>query len=142
MSNRAIAIVGMGARFAGARDLPSYWEMTLAGRDGFGPVPRDRWNAEAFVDENPRIADKSYAPAGGFIADVRSFPALALSIPPRRVEVMDPQQRFALEMALEALEDDAAGMRTPLAELVRRTPKEIIAVFEANEALSPVACPP
>ncbi len=117
MSNRAIAIVGMGARFAGARDLPSYWEMTLSARDGFGPVPKDRWRAEAFLDANPRIPDKSYAPAGGFIADVRSFPALALSIPPRRVEVMDPQQRFALEMALEALED--AGLTA--AKAPRRT---------------------
>ncbi len=101
----AIAIVGMGCRFAGAPDLQAYWKMTLEGRNGFGPVPADRWNAEAFFDTNRRATDKSYAPRGGFIEDIRSFPALALGIPPRRVEVMDPQQRFAVEVALQAIED-------------------------------------
>ena len=45
-----------------------------------------------------------------------------------------------LDQALEALEVNAGGMA--LAELVRRAPKEIIGVFEADEALSPAACPP
>ena len=100
-----IAVVGMGCRFAGAQDLHAYWEMITDGRDGFGPVPADRWDAEAFFDANPRATDKSYAPAGGFIEDVRSFPAIALQIPPRRVEVMDPQQRLGLEICLAAVED-------------------------------------
>ena len=100
-----IAVVGMGCRFAGAQDLQAYWEMIAAGRDGFGPVPADRWDADAFFDANPRATDKSYAPAGGFIDDVRSFPAIALQIPPRRVEVMDPQQRLSLEICLAAVED-------------------------------------
>ena len=104
-SGGGIAVVGMGCRFAGAQDLQAYWEMIASGRDGFGPVPADRWDAEAFFDANPRATDKSYAPAGGFIEDVRSFPAIALQIPPRRVEVMDPQQRLGLEICLAAVED-------------------------------------
>ncbi|MDP6944038.1 MAG: beta-ketoacyl synthase N-terminal-like domain-containing protein, partial [Myxococcota bacterium] len=103
--NGGIAVVGMGCRFAGAQDLQGYWEMIVEGRDGFGPVPDDRWDFEAFYDANPRAIDKSYAPAGGFIDDVRSFPAIALQIPPRRVEVMDPQQRLSLEICLSAVED-------------------------------------
>lgn len=105
----------MGCRFAGAQDLQAYWEMITEGRDGFGPVPADRWDAEAFFDANPRATDKSYAPAGGFIDDVRSFPAIALQIPPRRVEVMDPQQRLGLEICLAAVEDagyDAGSIPT------------------------------
>lgn len=47
-----------------------------------------------------------------------------------------------LEQALEALKDDAGGMKVPLADLVRRAPRDILEVFEANEALSPAACPP
>lgn len=100
-----IAIVGMGCRFADAPDLTAYWAQALEGRHAFGPVPADRWDAAAFFDANPRATDKSYAPTGAFIADVRSFPALALQVPPRRVEVMDPQQRFTLEVALEAIAD-------------------------------------
>lgn len=101
----AIAIVGMGARFAGAEDLQAYWDLMREGRDAFGPVPPDRWPAEVFFDTNKRATDKTYAPQGAFIDDIRTFPALALGLPPRRVEVMDPQQRFALEVSLNAVED-------------------------------------
>jgi 8-amino-7-oxononanoate synthase len=120
MSNRtshAIAIVGMGARFGGAPDLQAYWELTRDGRDAFGPVPADRWPHEVFFDENRRATDRTYAPKGAFLDDVRSFPALHLGIPPRRVEVMDPQQRLALEVALQAIEDSG---RSP-AGMPRRT---------------------
>ncbi|MCB9697941.1 MAG: aminotransferase class I/II-fold pyridoxal phosphate-dependent enzyme [Alphaproteobacteria bacterium] len=103
--SHAVAIVGMGCRFAGAPDLHAYWELTREGRQAFSPVPSDRWPNEAFFDTNRRATDRSYAPAGGFIDDVRSFPALHLGIPPRRVEVMDPQQRLSLEIALQAIED-------------------------------------
>lgn len=113
----AIAIVGMGCRFAGAPDLQSFWEMTRNGRNAFGPPPPDRWDHEAFFSTSKRHTDKSYAPVGGFIDDIRSFPALTLGIPPRRVEVMDPQQRFALEVGMQAIED--AGY-TP-SELPKRT---------------------
>ena len=112
-----IAIVGIGARFAKAEDLQSFWQLTVEGKDSFTPVPRDRWDMEVFFDANPRSRDKSYCPTGAFIDDVRSFPAVALAVPPRRVEVMDPQQRFALECALQAIEDSG---RNP-SDLPRRT---------------------
>ncbi|MCK6506343.1 acyltransferase domain-containing protein, partial [Myxococcota bacterium] len=104
-----VAIVGMGCRFAGADDLQAFWRMTRAGAHAFGPVPPDRWDPATFFDTNPRSTDKSYAPTGAFIADIRTFPAIALGLPPRRVEVMDPQQRLAIELALQAIED--AGLR-------------------------------
>ncbi len=102
----------MGCRFAGAPDLHRYWRLCLDGAASFGPVPPDRWDAAHFTSENPREADKSYAPKGAFIDDIRSFPALALKVPPRRVEVMDPQQRFALEVAIEALDDAGPGVNS------------------------------
>lgn len=115
--NTPIAIVGLGCRFAGAPDALAYWDMTREGRDGFGPVPPDRWSHDQFFDANPRATDKSYAPNGGFIEDIRSFPALHFGIPPRRVEVMDPQQRFSIEVALQAIQD--AGYQP--SEMARRT---------------------
>ncbi|MBX2796235.1 MAG: aminotransferase class I/II-fold pyridoxal phosphate-dependent enzyme [Myxococcales bacterium] len=113
----AIAIVGMGCRFAGAPDLHAYWEQMLSGQHGFGPVPPDRWPQKAFYDPSRRATDKTYAPAGGFIQDIRSFPALFLGIPPRRVEVMDPQQRMSIEVGLQAIHD--AGYRP--SEMPHRT---------------------
>lgn len=104
-----IAIVGMGCRFAGAADLHEYWTLCLEGTNAFGPVPADRWDNATFFDPSPRATDKSYAPTGGFIADVQTFPAMVFGLPPRRVEVMDPQQRLGLECALQAIED--AGLR-------------------------------
>ena len=113
----AIAIVGMGARFAGANDLHAYWRLLLEGRDSFGPVPPDRWHHDTFYDANPRAIDKSYVPKAAFMADVKSFPAITLGLPPRRVEVMDPQQRLALELSLQAIQDSG---RTP-ADMPERT---------------------
>ena len=113
----AIAIVGMGCRFAAAPDLHAYWQATLEGRDSFGPVPPDRWDHEAFYSKNPRKPDRSSAPHGAFIEDIRTFPALHLGIPPRRVEVMDPQQRFSIEVALQAIEDSGYAP----SEMPRRT---------------------
>ena len=112
-----IAIVGMSCRFADAPTLQDYWRMCLEGRDAFSPIPADRWDAAFFTSTNARDADRSYAPAGAFIKDVRSFPAVTLQIPPRRVEVMDPQQRMAIEVGLEAIEDSG---RSP-AEMPSRT---------------------
>jgi acyl transferase domain-containing protein/7-keto-8-aminopelargonate synthetase-like enzyme/NAD(P)-dependent dehydrogenase (short-subunit alcohol dehydrogenase family) len=112
-----IAIVGMSCRFAGAPDLHAFWSLTRAGRHSFGPVPEDRWSAAMFHTDSARDMDRTTAPHGAFIHDIRSFPALALGIPPRRVEVMDPQQRFALLTAMEAIED--AGYRSN--ELPRAT---------------------
>ena len=102
---RSVAIVGIGCRFAGAADVTSFWKLMVEGRDAFGPVPTDRWNHAAVYDPNPRAADKTYTDRGAFIDDIRSFPAVALQVPPRRVEVMDPQQRLTLECALDAIAD-------------------------------------
>ena len=85
----AIAIVGMGCKFAKAADLHGYWKLILDGDNGFGPVPEDRWPVDAVFSTNRRATDKSYAPAGAFIDDIQSFPALTFGLPPRRVEVMD-----------------------------------------------------
>lgn len=104
-SDRDIAIVGIGCRFAGAEDLQGFWQLQLRGEDAFGPIPRSRWNHSAVFDPDPGAADKTYSDRGAFIDDIRSFPALALRIPPRRVEVMDPQQRLTLECAYNAVED-------------------------------------
>lgn len=99
-----IAIVGIGCRFAGADNLQAFWRVTLEGQDQFAPVPPDRWDAAAFFDANPRARDKSYAPTGAWIDDVRSFPT-AFNVPPRRLDVTDPQQRLALECAIQAVTD-------------------------------------
>ena len=100
-----IAIVGMACRFPGAPDVSRYWQMVRDGRHAFGPPPQDRWSHEAFYSTQQRAMDRYYAPHGAFIDDIKSFAAMEFGIPPRRVEVMDPQQRMSLETAWYALQD-------------------------------------
>lgn len=101
----AIAVVGMACRFPGAENLNRYWQMIREGRHKFGRPPADRWDHDAFFSTSVRAVDRYYAPHGAFLDDVASFAAMEFGIPPRRVEVMDPQQRLALECAWLALQD-------------------------------------
>jgi 8-amino-7-oxononanoate synthase len=104
-----IAIVGMACRFPDAEDLPAYWRLLKEGRNAFRTPPADRWSHEAFYSSSQRTQDRYYVPTGAFLSDVRSFAALEFGIPPRRVEVMDPQQRITLEAAANALLDAGYG---------------------------------
>jgi 8-amino-7-oxononanoate synthase len=104
-SGGPIAIVGMACRFPGAPNVSRYWQLLRDGRHAFGPPPADRWTHAAFYSDVQRAADRYYAPHGAFVDDVRSFAAMEFGIPPRRVEVMDPQQRMTLEASWYALQD-------------------------------------
>jgi 8-amino-7-oxononanoate synthase len=105
LSSTGIAIVGMACRFPGAEDLPSYWRLLKEGRHAFVTPPSNRWSHEAFFSSSHRTMDKYYVPTGGFLSDVRHFAALEFGIPPRRVEVMDPQQRLSLVASADAMID-------------------------------------
>ncbi|MGC9501342.1 SDR family NAD(P)-dependent oxidoreductase [Streptomyces sp. WG7] len=103
-----IAVVGMAGRFPGADSVEDFWSLLEEGRDGVGPVPADRWDAE-------RLGTPAQ---GGFLGDIRRFDAAFFDIPAREAESLDPQQRLLLEAAWHALEDAAcapsslAGSRT------------------------------
>jgi acyl transferase domain-containing protein len=49
-----IAIVGMSCRFPGDAVNPSQlWEMLLEGKSAWSPIPKDKFNADAFFHPNP-----------------------------------------------------------------------------------------
>jgi hypothetical protein len=49
-----IAIVGMSCRFAGDATSPSkLWDLCLAGKDSWSPIPEDRFTLKSWYDENP-----------------------------------------------------------------------------------------
>lgn len=100
-----IAIVGMACRFPGAPSLDAYWQLLSEGGDGIGPIPADRWDADALYAEDPKVAGKSNSRHGGFIEDIDRFDAGFFGISPREAIQMDPQQRILLELAYEAFED-------------------------------------
>ncbi|MCA1909373.1 MAG: SDR family NAD(P)-dependent oxidoreductase, partial [Magnetospirillum sp.] len=112
-----IAIIGIGLRLPGADNLGQLWDHLAAGRSLITEVPAKRWDKEAWRG-NPGRDNKTNSIWGGFVADADGFDASFFAISPREAAWMDPQQRFALEMAWHAIEDagyrasDLAGSRT------------------------------
>lgn len=100
-----IAIVGIGCRLAGAITTPEqFWSFLLAGGSAVRQVPAERW--EPYLHRDPRNAAvlRDTTPWGTFIDDLPGFDAEFFGVSPREAELMDPQQRLALEVSWEALE--------------------------------------
>ena len=101
-----IAVIGMGCRFpGGVRDRESFWELLHNGVDAIREVPENRWELEKLFSETPGAPGKLSTRYGGFLENIDGFDAAFFGISPREAATMDPQQRLALEVAWEALED-------------------------------------
>ena len=101
-----VAVIGFATRFPGGADTPeATWQLLSEGRDATGPRPDSRWSewaGDAYVQQV-----LSEAPdRGGWLDDteVRDFDAEFFGMSPREAEMVDPQQRLALELTWEALE--------------------------------------
>lgn len=104
-SPEPVAIVGIGCRLAGAITTPAqFWNFLLAGGSDVREVPAERW--EPYLRRDPRNAAvlRETTPWGTFLDDLAAFDAEFFGVSPREAELMDPQQRLALEVSWEALE--------------------------------------
>ena len=113
-----IAIIGIGCRLPGAEDGPaSFWQLLADGRDGISDAPA-RWDAAQYLDRNPEASGKTYTLASGVVSGLEEFDAKFFGIAPREITLMEPQQRLALEVCWNAIEDAGyaaatlAGTRT------------------------------
>ncbi|SPB48697.1 unnamed protein product [Aspergillus niger] len=107
-----VAIIGMACRTPGdVRSPDSLWQYLLKKGDASGSLPDWRW--EPYRQRHPRNAAllAQTTAKGYFLDDIDHFDAAFFSISPREAEQMDPQQRLALEVAWEALEN--AGISPP-----------------------------
>ncbi|MBK7992414.1 MAG: acyltransferase domain-containing protein [Blastocatellia bacterium] len=100
-----IAIVGMGCRFPGAKNIKDYWELLQNGINAIKEIPSNRWKIDKFYDPDPNSPGKMNTRWGGFLEDIDLFDYSYFSISLREAANMDPQQRLLLEVAIEALED-------------------------------------
>ncbi|WP_054815277.1 type I polyketide synthase [Nocardia arizonensis] len=91
----SVAIVGMGCRFPGADGPEAFWRLLLDGRDATGEPP----------------ADRALTRRGGYLDDIHRFDNDWFAISAREAAMMDPQQRLALEVAVEAVDDAGIGYR-------------------------------
>jgi amino acid adenylation domain-containing protein len=96
-----VAIIGLSGRFPGADSVQEMWSNLLAGKNSVekfivseidSSIP-----AELYEDPNYLLAHGSYPGQDSF--DYKFF-----GMTPREAELMDPQQRKFLEVAVEALE--------------------------------------
>ena len=100
-----IAVIGIGCRTPGDGDTPeNLWRVFRDGIDGIGPVPPDRWDADAVYDSDIDTPGKTITRQAGFIRHVDMFDPGVFGISPREAQGIDPQQRLFLEVAWEALE--------------------------------------
>ncbi|MFV8050840.1 beta-ketoacyl synthase N-terminal-like domain-containing protein [Mycobacterium sp. 48b] len=107
-----IAVIGLGCRVAGSVATPSdFWKFLLEGRSNVTEVPEERW--EPYLRRDPRNAAvlREVTRLGTFLDDLAGFDAEFFGVSPREAEVMDPQQRLALEVSWEALEHAGVSPR-------------------------------
>ncbi len=101
-----LAIVGIGCRLPGqVGDAKSFWELLCDGRSGVVEVPADRWSNERFYHPDPECLDSLISKWGGFVEGLDQFDARFWGTSPREALRMDPQQRWLLQTAWEAIED-------------------------------------
>jgi polyketide synthase 13 len=100
-----IAIVGLATRFPGDMNTPDEtWQALLEGRSGITDLPEGRW--VEFLDDQ-RIADRvaKAHTRGGYLSDIKGFDAEFFALSKMEADNIDPQQRMALELTWEALEN-------------------------------------
>jgi acyl transferase domain-containing protein len=97
-----IAIIGMAARFPGARDVDGFWENLCAGRETIHFFTDDELK-EAGVTQ-VELDNPNYVKAAPILDDIDLFDAAFFDYTPMEATFMDPQQRLLLECCWQALE--------------------------------------
>ncbi|MFF9349365.1 type I polyketide synthase [Streptomyces sp. NPDC014734] len=95
--DNAIAVVGVACRLPAAEDPRRFWRLLTDGASAVTQLPPGRWGDEE--------AASGRTGRGAFLGEVDGFDAEFFGISPREARSMDPQQRLALELGWEVLED-------------------------------------
>ena len=100
-----IAIVSMACRFPRHSITPeAFWQSLLDQTDEVRDIPDDRWDLDAFHDDDPEVPGKMYARRGVFLDDLDKMDPEFFGISPREATWVDPQQRLLLEVGYEAIQ--------------------------------------
>jgi acyl transferase domain-containing protein/thioesterase domain-containing protein len=97
-----VAIIGMAGRFPGAKNVDEFWRNI---RDGVESVVF--FSEEELLNSGvlPAVLRQpNYIRARAALDDIELFDASFFGFNPKEAEIMDPQHRFFLETAWEALE--------------------------------------
>ncbi|KAL1855183.1 Type I Iterative PKS [Paecilomyces lecythidis] len=94
-----IAVVGMACKVAGADDLDEFWSLLREGKSQHVEVPEERIR----FGTNWRELDKTRKWYGNFIRDPDAFDHRFFKKSPREMMSTDPQQRWMLQIAYQAV---------------------------------------
>ncbi len=114
-----VAIVGMGAVFPGAGDVPTFWRNVCDGVDSITDVPASRWDPDLYYEpvsaaqNGHSPTDRFYCRRGGFVDDVADFDPASFGVMPQAVAGTEPDQLLALRTAAEAIADAGGIDRLP-----------------------------
>ena len=98
-----IAIVGMACRFAGCRDLKSFWLRVLNGVPAFSDYPDA--SAHRFLLENQASFSHVSSLKAGYLGDLWQVRSSSVTIPQAALAGTNPEFPLAAELALLALRD-------------------------------------
>ncbi|EGC40933.1 iterative type I polyketide synthase [Histoplasma capsulatum var. duboisii H88] len=107
-----LAIIGFSARYAQEASSPEkFWEFLLRGRQSTTPVPKDRFNADAYYHPDHDHGGTFHVKGGHFLSeDPLGFDAGFFRISQTEVLTLDPQQRLVMENVYHALENAGIPM--------------------------------
>lgn len=97
-----IAVVGIGAYFAGAPDTESFWSAILSGEDRITPVPQDVLDRELYYMPGSLSLTHSYTDLAAPVR-IPDAPPPGVRLHPQRYRALDGTQRVALSVAAELL---------------------------------------
>jgi acyl transferase domain-containing protein/thioesterase domain-containing protein/CheY-like chemotaxis protein len=102
-----IAVTGLACRFPGAPDAAAFWDMLVAGREGFTRFTEAELAARGVPARLRNHPD--YVPVGGLIDGQDLFDPEPFGLTDAEAALLDPQQRLFLEVAWQALEQAGHG---------------------------------
>ncbi|HEU4508571.1 MAG TPA: SDR family NAD(P)-dependent oxidoreductase [Pyrinomonadaceae bacterium] len=97
-----IAIIGMAGRFPGARNIEQFWHNLRDGVESISFFTDEELEAAGI--EPALLNAPNYVKAGAVLEDIDLFDASFFGFNPREAALTDPQHRFFLECAWEAME--------------------------------------
>ena len=103
-----VAVIGLSAIFADARNVEEFWSNIIQAKDSITDVPESRWNIEDYFDPDMTAPDKTYCKRGGFLPDI-DFNPMEFGLPPNILEVTDASQLLGLVAARDAFDDAGYG---------------------------------
>jgi acyl transferase domain-containing protein/thioesterase domain-containing protein/acyl carrier protein len=100
-----VAIVGMAARFPGAKNVREFWKNLIAGKESIVRYSNEELLANG--ESASKVRRPNYVPSGAPLDDMTMFDGEFFGFSPKESAILDPQHRHFLEVCWEALEDSA-----------------------------------